>query len=342
MINTQDNSVSTTGSLPVHTRPVVPTHPVARRAKLRKKDLPLEDQVHHTTVSSRIANLCGVLIPFVGLAAAIFLLWGIAFNWVYLFIMLGMYLVTGLGITVGYHRFFTHKSFSAPRPIALVLGIFGSMAMQGSIIEWAAVHRSHHQHSDDEGDPHSPHASRGMWSGFFGVVRGLWHAHAGWMFARKAPGLGRYVRDLNKDKMIRVVSNLFPLWVLVGMLVPAVLGGVLTMTWSGVLLGFLWGGLVRVFLVHHVTWSVNSICHIWGSRPFDSHDESRNNVVVGVLAMGEGWHNNHHAFPTSARHGLAWWQFDLSWVVIRTMGLMGLARNIRVPAVERQEAKRRG
>jgi stearoyl-CoA desaturase (delta-9 desaturase) len=214
------------------------------------------------------------------------------------------------------------------------------MAMQGSVLQWAAVHRSHHQHSDDHGDPHSPHASRGTWSGVWGVLRGFWHSHAGWIFHRNAPGLGRYVRDLRKDPMIRVVNALFPLWVLLGLLIPAALGGLLTMTWTGALLGFVWGGLVRVFLVHHVTWSVNSVCHIWGKRPYKSHDESRNNTLFGILALGEGWHNNHHAFPTSARHGLAWWQLDISYIVIRTMGLLGLARNIRVPAMERLAAKR--
>jgi stearoyl-CoA desaturase (delta-9 desaturase) len=322
--------------------PIITISPkrVAPPARVRKKDVPPEDRVHTTTAATRTANIIAVILPFAGLVTAICLLWGVAFDWVHLGIMLGMYVVTGLGITVGYHRFFTHKSFSAPRPIAFLLGMFGSMAVQGSIIEWAAVHRSHHQHSDDHNDPHSPNMHQG--SGVFGVLGGLWHAHAGWMFKRKAPGMGRYVRDLNKDKMVRAVSTLFPVWVLIGLLVPAALGGLLTMTWMGALLGFLWGGLARVFLVHHVTWSVNSVCHIWGSRPFESHDYSRNNPIFGVLAMGEGWHNNHHAFPTSARHGLAWWQFDLSWVVIRTMGLMGLARNIRVPAVERQEAKRRG
>ncbi len=301
-----------------------------------------EDVAHATTLGTRIANIIGVVLPFIGVAAAVFLLWGWAFNWIHLAILGGMYLATGLGITVGYHRFFTHKSFDTPRPIAFVLGVLGSMAVQGSVLQWAAVHRSHHQHSDDHGDPHSPHASRGNWSGVLGVLRGFWHSHAGWLFRRNAPGLGRYVRDLRKDRMIRVVNTLFPLWVVLGLLIPAALGGLLTMTWTGVLLGFVWGGLVRVFLVHHVTWSVNSVCHIWGARPFNSHDQSRNNPIFGVLALGEGWHNNHHAFPASARHGLAWWQLDISYLVIRAMGLLGLARNIRVPAAERMVAKQRG
>ncbi len=172
------------------------------------------------------------------------------------------------------------------------------------------------------------------------MVRGMWHAHMGWLFRPHPPGLARYVNDLRKDRLVRSMSKLFPLWVLVGLLIPAALGGLFTLSWMGVLLGFIWGGLVRIFLVHHVTWSINSVCHIWGTRPFDTHDESRNNAIFGVLAFGEGWHNNHHAFPTSARHGLRWWQLDVTYMIIRGMALVGLARDIRVPSPDRIAAKR--
>ena len=168
----------------------------------------------------------------------------------------------------------------------------------------------------------------------------MWHAHMGWLLRAHPRGLARYVRDLRGDPMIRRMSQLFPIWVLLGLLIPAALGGLLTLSWTGVLLGFIWGGLVRVFLVHHVTWSINSVCHIWGTRPFQNHDESRNNVVFGVLGLGEGWHNNHHAFPTSARHGLRWWQFDLSYLTIWAMSKIGLARDVRIPARDRIAAKR--
>ena len=297
----------------------------------------------------RLINIAAVVIPFVGLIAAIVLLWGVAFDWVYLAILAAMYVVTALGITIGYHRLFTHRSFTTSRPVAAVLAALGSMAVEGPMLQWVATHRRHHQHSDGEADPHSPHTHG---AGFLGMVRGMWHAHMGWLFAsqtftsdrdrasRVSHGLARYVKDLRKDPMYRWMNRTFSLWVVVGLLIPAVLGGLLTMSWMGVLLGFVWGGLVRVLLVHHVTWSINSVCHIWGSRPFRSHDESRNNVVFGILAMGEGWHNNHHAFPTSARHGLRWWQVDVSYMIIRIMALTGLARDVRIPTPERIAAKR--
>jgi stearoyl-CoA desaturase (delta-9 desaturase) len=163
----------------------------------------------------------------------------------------------------------------------------------------------------------------------------------GWIFIPDAPDLNRYIPDLSADRMLRAVSSTFSIWATIGLLIPTVLGGVLTMSWTGALLGFIWGGLARIFFVHHMTWSINSICHMWGSRPFKSHDESRNNPIFGIIGLGEGWHNNHHAFPTSARHGLFWWQFDISWVVIRTMQMLGLVWNVRVPARQMMEMKRR-
>ncbi len=290
-----------------------------------------------TTLKMKLINLAGVTVPLIGLVVAIVMLWGVAFNWVYLAILVGMYLATGLGITVGFHRLFTHQSFKTSRPMTALLAILGSMAVEGPVLHWVAVHRRHHQHSDDHEDPHSPHTHG---DGVIAFFRGFWYSHVGWIIERKYSGLSRYVPDLQKDKLVSQMSALFPLWVLLGLLLPAALGGLLTMSWLGVLLGFIWGGLVRVFLVHHVTWSINSVCHIWGSRPFRSHDESRNNAILGVLAFGEGWHNNHHAFPTSARHGLSWWQFDMSYLVIRTMVLCRLASDMRVPSPERIEAKR--
>ncbi|MHC4977221.1 MAG: acyl-CoA desaturase [Planctomycetota bacterium] len=288
------------------------------------------------TTLFRIINLCAVVIPLAGFVVAIALLWGIAFDWVHLGLFGGMYLVTGLGITIGYHRLFTHKSFKTPRPVAAMLAIMGSMAVEGPVLQWVAVHRCHHQHSDKEDDPHSPHThGNSIW----GIVYGMWHAHMGWLFRKHPTGMARYTRDLRKDRLIVVMSRLFPVWVLAGLLIPAVLGGLLTLSWTGVLLGFLWGGLVRILFVHHVTWSVNSVCHIWGSRPYQCHDESRNNPVFGVLALGEGWHNNHHAFPTSARHGLRWWQVDVSWGIIWLMSKVGLASEVRVPTRERMREK---
>lgn len=297
-----------------------------------------EDIPHTTTFGARMANLLGVILPFLGVIVAGVLAWGVALDWRFLLLTAAMYLVTGLGITIGFHRYFTHKSFETSRPIKLLLGICGCMAMQGSILEWAAIHRRHHQYSDDPEDPHSPHTHGDT---FLQVLRGLWHSHAGWITRTKPAGLGRYVRDLNRDPISNNVSRLFALWVALGLLIPAAIGGLITMSWYGVLLGFLWGGLVRIFLVHHVTWSVNSVCHVWGARPYECHDQSRNNPIFGVLALGEGWHNNHHAFPTSARHGLAWWQFDLSYAIIRAMSLLGLVWDVRLPSPERLASRRR-
>ena len=173
------------------------------------------------------------------------------------------------------------------------------------------------------------------------MIAGLWHAHVGWVFKADLPGMSRYVADLSADKVLRRISALFPLWLALGLLIPTVLGGLLTMTWMGALFGFIWGGLARIFLVHHVTWSVNSICHIWGTRPFATHDQSRNNPVVGILAMGEGWHNAHHAFPNSARHGLRWWEPDISYGVIHAMSKLGLAWKVKIPTPEAMAAKSR-
>jgi stearoyl-CoA desaturase (delta-9 desaturase) len=292
---------------------------------------------HALPLKLRAINLLAVTIPFAGLIVAIVLLWGIAFNWLYLALLVGMYLATGFGITVGYHRLFTHRSFKTSRTVEAILAALGSMAVEGPVIQWAAVHRSHHQHSDEHDDPHSPHLhGSGLWS----IIRGFWHAHMGWLFQPDPRGLARYVADLRKDRLIRWMSRLFPVWVLLGLLFPAALCGLITGTWTGALLGFLWGGLVRIFLVHHVTWSINSVCHIWGTRPFRSHDESRNNFIFGLLGFGEGWHNNHHAFPASARHGLRWWEIDMSYMIIRGMAMLHLASDVRVPSRERLAAKR--
>jgi stearoyl-CoA desaturase (Delta-9 desaturase) len=285
----------------------------------------------------RIINLIAVIVPFLGFIAAIVLLWGVALNWVHLAILGVMYAGTAFGVTVGYHRLFTHRSFEAVAPVRFILGVLGSMAVEGPVMHWAATHRRHHQHSDSHDDPHSPHAHG---NGVLAILRGFWHAHVGWLLRRPARGLTRYVPDLDSDRIVRWVSRLFPLWVVLGLVIPAAMGGLLTMSWAGVLLGFLWGGLARIFLVHHVTWSINSVCHLWGTRPFRSHDESRNNIVLGIIGLGEGWHNNHHAFPASARHGLRWWEFDASYLVIRLLEVCRLARRVRVPTPDRIAAKR--
>jgi stearoyl-CoA desaturase (Delta-9 desaturase) len=299
---------------------------------------PAESPGRRISLKLRLINLGAVVVPFAGLIAAVALLWGVALDWTILAVFFVMYFATGLGVTVGYHRYFTHKSFNTPRPVQFILGVLGSMAVQGPVLEWAATHRQHHQHSDHDHDPHTPH---GHGESVMGVLRGIWHAHLGWLFKPSPHIEKRYVRDLQNDQLVRFMSRMFPVWVVLGMMIPAGLGFAFTGTWMGALLGFIWGGLVRIFLIHHVTWSVNSVCHIWGSKPFRTADESRDNAIVGVLALGEGWHNSHHAFPTSAKHGLGWWKIDVSYIVIRMMGMVGLASDIRVPNAKRVAAKRK-
>jgi stearoyl-CoA desaturase (delta-9 desaturase) len=280
--------------------------------------------------------MLGVVLPLGGLIAAIVLLWGWGFRWTDLGLLVGMYLATAFGITVGFHRLFTHRSFETTPIVKMIFAILGCMAIEGPMLRWVAMHRRHHQHSDDENDPHSPHHHG---HGIKGQLIGLFHAHVGWIFEKHPEDLNRYVADLNRDKLLRRTSKTWYIWGALGLMLPALIGGLIGMSWSGVLLGFLWGGLARVFLVHHITWSINSVCHLWGTRPYDSGDESRNNFVFGVLGMGEGWHNNHHAFPTSARHGLRWWQIDVSYWVIRAMEVVGLAWKVRLPDPERMAGK---
>jgi len=288
-----------------------------------------EEELHPISPAIQIVTLLAVVVPFLGLILAIALMWDHGFSWVELTLLAGMYVITIGGVGIGFHRLFTHRSFETHRIIKIILGIFGSMAVEGPLLKWVATHRRHHQLSDRDGDPHSPHLHG---EGFIGFVKGLWHAHVGWLFQPDIPDLSRYVGDLNRDRDLRWLSRLFVLWVTLGLVLPFLLGGVLTGSWIGAILGLIWGGLVRIFVVHHVTWSINSVCHIWGSRPYRTTDHSKNNVVFGWIGLGEGWHNNHHAFPTSARHGLRWWQVDVSYMIIRSMALLGMTWNLKLPA----------
>ena len=292
----------------------------------------------------RLINLGAVVVPFGAVVAAFALTWGDWFDWTQASIFAGMLVVTALGITIGYHRLATHSSFQTYAFVRYVFAVFGSMAAQGPVIEWAATHRRHHQHSDDEHDPHSPHTSgvAGVsWGrGFVATLRGVYHSHMGWLFAGHLRGLGRYTKDLRADRALCAADRQFVWWVLAGLALPALLGGLITVSITGAVLGLLWGGLVRMFVCHHITWSVNSVCHLWGTSPFRSHDHSRNNALIGVLAFGEGWHNNHHAFPTSARHGFRWWEFDSSYLVIRVLEAVGLAWRVRTPSADRLLARR--
>ena len=287
----------------------------------------------------RLSILLIVTLPLVGVGAALWYGWGRGVSAVDVGLLVGFYAFTGLGITVGFHRLLTHQSFRVPQWVRVLFAVAGSMAIQGAVIDWVATHRRHHAYSDRPGDPHSPHVD--FEDGFRGLLKGLWFSHTGWLFSPETTVQEAWAPDLLKDRAIVRVNRAFPWLLLATFALPAVLGGLLTMSFAGALTGFLWGGLVRIFLLHHVTWSINSICHVFGTRPWAAHDESRNNPVMALLGFGEGWHNGHHAFPASARHGLRWWEFDISWVVIRTMQVLRLARDIKLPTTTQLERRTR-
>ena len=273
------------------------------------------------------------LIPFAGVLLAITLLWNNAVGWTDLGLMLVLYVLMGFGITIGFHRMLTHRAFEAIAPLKATLLVLGSMAIQGPAIAWAVDHRTHHAFSDKEGDPHSPH--HGFAGGLGGQLRGLLHAHMGWMFAvNPAADVQRYAKDLLDDPLVRFIDRTFLLWAVLGFVVPFWIGYAITGTWKGALTGLLWGGLVRLFLNHHVTWSVNSICHYFGRRPFAAHDQSTNNWVLALPSLGESWHHNHHVFPSSAVHGLGRAQVDLSALMIAVWEKLGWVRNVRRPTHE--------
>jgi stearoyl-CoA desaturase (delta-9 desaturase) len=285
--------------------------------------------------AERIANLIGVVVPFLGLLAAVVLLWNRAVDWVDLAILGAGYLVCAFGITVGYHRLLTHRSFKTYAWLEHAWAVLGSFALQGSVMDWVADHRKHHAHTDAEGDPHSPHVGHG--SG----LAGLWHAHTGWLFETHGQADWRkYARDLYDDPVMRRIGRVFPWLALLSLLIPTLLGFALHgFTAGGALRGLVWGGLVRAFFLHHVTWSINSVCHFFGRRRFDVDDHSTNVAWLALPSLGEAWHHNHHAFPRSAEHGLRAWELDPSALLIRAMERVGLAWNVVRISPERQAAK---
>jgi stearoyl-CoA desaturase (Delta-9 desaturase) len=287
------------------------------------------------TRAERTANLIGVIVPFVGVLAAIVLLWNRAVDWIDLGIFAFMYMVTAIGITVGYHRLLTHRAFATYPWLERAFASMGSMAVQGSVMDWVADHRKHHANTDKEGDPHSPHVGHG--SG----LRGLWHAHTGWLLETQGQAdWKRYATELYEDPRMRTIGRRFPLFVFLSLFIPTVLGYVLHgFTLDGALRGLVWGGLVRIFFVHHITWSVNSICHFFGRRRFDIEDHSTNVAWLSIVSLGESWHHNHHAFPRSAYHGLRRWEVDLSGLIITGMERVGLAWNVIRITPERQLQK---
>ena len=277
-----------------------------------------------------------VIVPFIALAFGIIHFWGNGISAMDLILCGVMYVITALGLTMGFHRLFTHRSFKCANPVTAFLGIAGSMAAQGPPLFWVACHRRHHQCSDEADDPHSPHCYGG---GFIGVLRGWWHAHMGWMLKHKTENYRKLVGDLLRSRQMVVINRYYFVWIALGLLLPAALGGLITGTWWGAFTGLLWGGLVRMFFVHHCTWSVNSICHLFGRAPFVTSDHSKNNALCAMLTMGEGWHNNHHAFPSSARHGLSWWQLDMTYIGVCLLKWCRLAWDVHLPDPKQLDAR---
>ncbi len=278
-----------------------------------------------------------IAVPFLAILLAAPVAWGGWLGWTDVLLAVLFYAIAGHGITVGFHRYLTHGSFKAKRPLRIALAVAGSLAIEGPAIRWVADHRKHHKFSDKEGDPHSP------WR--YGetvpaLVKGLWYAHSGWLFDVEQTSQRQYAPDLLKDREIVRVSRAFPLLALLSLLLPSLLGGLLTWSWHGALTAFFWASLVRIGLLHHVTWSINSICHAAGEQPFASRDRSGNVWWLAVLSMGESWHNLHHADPTSARHGVLRGQVDSSARVIQFFETCGWAYGVRWPKQERLDARR--
>jgi stearoyl-CoA desaturase (Delta-9 desaturase) len=290
-------------------------------------------------VRQRIGNLLGVAIPFAAFVTAVVLLWGRAVGVADIAILVVGYAIAMFGITVGWHRLLTHGAFRTSRPVRYVFAIAGTFSVQGSVIDWVASHRKHHAHADEDGDPHSPY---GFGSGFWAAVRGLWHAHVGWLFTRGHDSdQKRYAPELVEDRGMVVIDRAFPALVAAGLALPAAIGFVVEGTLGGALTALLWGGLVRVFLGHHVTFSINSICHFFGTRRFETDDRSTNVFWLAPLSFGEAWHNNHHAFPRSAHHGLRWWEVDPGGLLIRALRRLRLVWDVVEISPERQLEKER-
>jgi stearoyl-CoA desaturase (delta-9 desaturase) len=288
----------------------------------------------------RNANVAAVLIPFLGVIAAAALLWNRFLGPRDLAIMAVMYLLTALGVTVGYHRLLTHRAFQTRPWLRYTLVVLGSMSLQGGVIDWVADHRKHHAFTDEDGDPHSPHAGAG--AGLLGMLAGLWHAHVGWLFSAQGQASSkRFAPDLVSDPTMRRLNRNFPLLALASLLLPFLAGFALSggSLLDGGLSALLWGGLVRIFVLHHITWSINSICHFFGRRRFQTDDESTNVFWLALPSLGEAWHHNHHAFPRSAFHGLRWYELDPSGWLILGLERVGLAWDVVKVSPERAREK---
>jgi stearoyl-CoA desaturase (delta-9 desaturase) len=298
-------------------------------------------RVQDMTRLERNINLIAVFGPFLVLALVTPLAWRTdLLNWSDVAVFAVMYLVSGLGVTVGFHRLLTHRAFQTHKWLEYAFAVAGSLAVQGRVIDWVADHRKHHAHTDEEGDPHSPHAGQG--AGIRGALRGLYHAHVGWLFSEQGRARpDKYARDLYEDRGMRRIHRSFNWIVLATFAIPFALGFALTQSLHGALTALFWGGLVRVSLLHHITWSINSVCHFFGRRRFAIDDHSTNVFWLALPSFGESWHHNHHAFPRSAFHGLRPWEIDLSALLVRALRRLGLAWNVVEITPERQAQLRK-
>ncbi len=292
-----------------------------------------------TRRTAQVVTLVAVIVPPLGILSAMGILWGVAFHWADLLLLAGFYVLCAFGTTIGFHRYFTHRGFTTRKPVEAALAILGSMTMQGPVTQWVTDHRKHHALSDKPGDPHSPHVGHG--DGAWGAARGFVHAHVGWLFANLGMEQGReYGKDLYENRLVRAIDRLYLLWVILTFGLPFLVGYAIGGSALAGFEGLVWGGLIRIFLYQHATFSVNSICHMFGRQDYRTRDEARNNWLVALLVFGEGWHNNHHAFPASARHGLRRWQLDVSWWVIRGLEQLRLVWDVKVPEAEQLERRR--
>ncbi|PSB02443.1 acyl-CoA desaturase [Merismopedia glauca] len=277
------------------------------------------------------------VLPFVGFLVAIASLWWLPIGSIEVGLVIAMWALTMTGVSVGFHRHFTHQSFKTSPAMRVLFVILGSMAAQGALISWVAVHRRHHEYSDEPGDPHSPNLHG---EGFWGTIQGLWHSHVGWLINHEYPNPAAYAPELLRDKTLSKINRQYVTWIVLGLVIPAVIGGLLHGSLIGALQGFLWGGLVRLFLVDNIILSVNSLSHVYGTHPFETGDRSRNNPWIAIPTFGESWQNNHHAFATSACIGLKWWQIDFGAWVVRILEKLGLVWDVNVPSANMMSAKR--
>lgn len=307
------------------------------------KSLTISPQRSKETIESdrlqaprQIHVLAILWIPLLGMVAAVAGLWQKAIDPLDLGLLVGMYFLTAIGIEIGYHRYFSHRSFKATTAVSVTLAILGAMAAQGPVVYWVGLHRRHHEYSDQPNDPHSPNLHG---DGLIGRLQGLWHSHIGWMFNHEIPNPIHYAPELIKDQVLSRVNKLYPVWLLLGLLIPTIVGGVLRSSWMGAWYGFLWGGLVRILIGENIIWTINSVVHVYGSRPFNNRDQSRNNIWLMIPTIGGSWHNNHHAFPNSAITGFKWWQLDIGGWIIRTLEFTRLVWDVKVPTARMIESK---